>query len=136
MVSEVERINEKGTMKINQNIFGRIAYDAVGLTEGKAFSASEKGKQLTGIGGTRPTPGEIGDHMIAREEEGRIYLELYIIMSFGASIQKATQQILDYMEGQLKILFPDQGGRILLKIVGVKSKQIAARDIEVERVWN
>ena len=136
MVSEVERINEKGTMKINQNIFGRIAYDAVGLTEGKAFSASEKGKQLTGIGGTRPTPGEIGDHMIVREEEGRIYLELYIIMSFGASIQKATQQILDYMEGQLKILFPDQGGRILLKIVGVKSKQIAARDIEVERVWN
>ena len=38
----MERSNEKGTIKINKLIFGRLAYDAVGLTEGRAFSASEK----------------------------------------------------------------------------------------------
>ena len=73
----MERVNEKGTIKINKHIFGKMAFDAIGLTEGKAFSASEKGKQLTGIGGSRPTPGEISDHMIVREDDGMLYVELY-----------------------------------------------------------
>ena len=60
----MERVNEKGIIKINKHIFGKMAFDAIGLTEGKAFSASGKGKQLTGIGGSRPAPGEISDHMI------------------------------------------------------------------------
>ena len=132
----MERINEKGTIKINKHIFGKIAFDAVGLTEGKAFSASEKGKQLTGIGGSRPAPGEISDNMLIREEEGMLYVEMYLIMSFGASIQKNTELILDHMEQELKICFPQQPGKILLKVVGVKSRQIAPRDIEVERTWN
>ena len=132
----MERINEKGTIKINKHIFGKMAFDAVGLTEGKAFSASEKGKQLTGIGGSRPAPGEIADNMTVREEGGVLCLEMYIIMLFGASIQKNTELILDHMEKELKQCFPQQPGRILLKVVGVKSKQVALRDIEVERTWN
>ncbi len=133
----MERVNEKGTIKINRLIFGRLAYDAVGLTEGKAFSASEKGKQLTGIGGSRPTPGEIADHMVVlRNPDGSLYIEFCIIMSFGASIQQNTEKILNHMETELKSMFPGEQGRILLKVVGVKSKKIAPRDIEVERVWN
>lgn len=132
----MERVNEKGTIKINKLIFGRLAWDAVGLTEGHAFSASEKGKQLTGIGGSRPTPGEIADHMVVQDTDGRLEIRFCIIMLFGSSIQKNTQMILDYMEKELKVMFPEQAGRILLKVVGVKSKQIAPRDIEVERAWN
>ena len=132
----MERVTEKGTMKINKHIFGRIAWDAVGLTEGKMFSASEKGKQLSGIGGSRPAPGEIADHMIIQEQNENLYIELYVIMSFGASIQKNTELVLDYMEQELRFMFPGQGGRILLRIVGVKSKQTAPRNIEVERTWN
>ena len=132
----MERSNEKGTIKINKLIFGRLAYDAVGLTEGRAFSASEKGKQLTGLGGTRPAPGEIADHMIVRDSEDGVYVEFCIIMSFVASIQQNTQTILEHMETELKLMFPAQPGRILLKVVGVKSKHIAPRDIEVERIWN
>ena len=132
----IERVNEKGTMKINKHVFGRLAWDAVGLTEGKAFSASEKGKLLAGIGGSRPAAGEIADHMIIEEKDGVLSLQLYIIMSFGASIQQNTNLILDHMEGELKKMFPNQEGRILLRVVGVKSKQIAPRDIEVERTWN
>jgi len=133
----MERTNEKGTMKINNIIFGRLVWDAVGLTENRAFSASEKGKLLTGIGGSRPAPGEIEDHLVVREEDdGKLYMELYIIMAFGSSIQKVTGQILDFLEEELKTSFPKQGGKIVLKVVGVKSKQIAPRDIEVERIWN
>ena len=74
--------------------------------------------------------------MIVRDSEDGVYVEFCIIMSFGASIQQNTQTILDHMETELKLMFPAQPGRILLKVVGVKSKQIAPRDIEVERIWN
>lgn len=132
----MERVNEKGTMKINKHIFGRLAFDAMGLTEGKVFFASEKGKPLTGIGGSRPAPGEIADNMVVQDLGNSLYLELYGIISFGASIQKNTKLILDHMETELKAMFPGQSGRIVLKVVGVKSRQIASRDIEVERTWN
>ena len=132
----MERINEKGTIKINKHIFGRLVWDAVELTEGKVFSASEKGKQLTGIGGSRPAPGEIADHMTVQEREGAIYVEFYVILSFGASIRKNSELILNYMEESLRLMFPNQKGRILMKVVGVKSKHTASRNIEVERTWN
>ena len=132
----MERVNEKGTMKINKHIFGRLAFDAMGLTEGKVFFASEKGKPLTGIGGSRPAPGEIADNMVVQDLGNSLYLELYGIISFGASIQKNTELILDHMETELKAMFPGQCGRIVLKVVGVKSRQIAPLDIEVERTWN
>lgn len=132
----MERSNEKGTIKINRLIFGRLVYDAVELTEGKVFSASEKGKLLTGIGGSRPAPGEITDHMVIYERDGCLEIEFCVIMLFGASIQQNTELILNHMETALKTMFPEQPGRILLRVVGVKSKKIAPRDIEVERVWN
>lgn len=132
----MERMNDRGTIKINKHVFGRLIWDAVGLTEGKVFSASEKGKLLTGIGGGRPAPGELADHMIIHEQEDIIEMEFCVIMSFGASIQKYTSLILDYLETELKAMFPCQKGRIVLRVVGVKSKQIAPRDIEVERTWN
>lgn len=132
----MERMNDRGIIKINKHVFGRLIWDAVGLTEGKAFSASEKGKLLTGIGGSRPAPGELADHMMIREQDDIIEMEFCIIMSFGASIQKYTSLILDYLETELKAMFPWQKGRIVLRVVGVKSKQIAPRDIEVERTWN
>lgn len=132
----MERVNEKGTIKINKHIFGKMAFDAIGLTEGKVFAASEKGKQLSGIGGSRPAPGELSDHMIIREDDGTLYVEMYLIMSFGASIQKNTELIMNHMEKELTACFPKQPGRLLLKVVGVKSKQVAPRDIEVERTWN
>ena len=133
----MERMTDMGVMKINRLIFGRLVLDALASAGGKAFPASEKGKLLAGIGGSRPAAGEIADNLVVKEEaDGSLLLKLYIIMSFGSSIQLATGQILDSLEGDLKPMFPGQSGRIVLKITGVKSKQIAPRDIEVERTWN
>lgn len=133
----MERNNEKGNIKINDNIFGRLVLDAIGLTEGKAFPASEKGKLLSGIGGTSPGAGEIADNMIIREEEdGSLYMQWYIIMSFGSSIHRVTRIMLDHVEKEIRAMFPGQPGRLVLRIVGVKSRKIAVRDLEVERQWN
>ena len=122
-------------MKLNNSIFGRVVKDALKAAGGKAFAASEKGKLLSSIGGGLPTAGEIGDNLFITEEDGILYLECYIITSFGASIRSATQAMLDYMETELKQMFPGDGGRLRIKVVGVRSRQIAERNIEVERQW-
>ena len=132
----MERKNEKGTIKINDHIFARIVGEAISQAGGKAFPASEKGKLLTGIGGSMPGVGEQADNLVVREEEGGVYLEWYIIMSLGASIYRATKLMLDYVEKELKSMFPGQPGRAVVRIVGVKSRLIAVRDLEVERKWS
>lgn len=132
----MERKNEKGTIKINDHIFARIVGEAISRAGGKAFPASEKGKLLTGIGGSMPGTGELADNLVVREEDGGVYLEWYIIMSFGTSIHRATKLMLDYAEKELKSMFPDQPGRAVVRIVGVKSRLIAVRNLEVERKWN
>lgn len=133
----MERKNEKGTIKINDHIFAKIVGEAISRTGGKAFPASEKGKLLTGIGGSMPGVGELADNLVVCEEQdGSIFLEWYIIMSFGASIHRATKLMLDYAEKELKSMFPGQPGRAVVRIVGVKSRLIAVRDLEVERKWN
>lgn len=81
--------------------------------------------------------GELADNLVVCEEQdGSIFLEWYIIMSFGASIHRATKLMLDYAEKELKSMFPGQPGRAVVRIVGVKSRLIAVRDLEVERKWN
>ena len=44
--------------------------------------------------------------------------------------------MLDYVEKELKSMFPGQPGTAVVRIVGVKSRLIAVRDLEVERKWN
>lgn len=132
----MERTNEIGTIKINKSVFGKLVIDAVMATEGKAFIASSKAKIIAALGGGRPSIGEVTDNIRTTFSEDGVVLEFDIIMSFGASIQKNTDLMLNALEEALKSMFPDQPGVVRIKIVGVKSRKIALRDIEVERRWN
>ena len=52
-----------------------------------------------------------------------------------SSIKNVTENVLDLVQEEMQQFFPTQGGEIILHIVGVKSKQIAERDIEVKREY-
>ena len=39
------------------------------------------------------------------------------------------------LQSQMQTMFPEYGGCLTLKIVGVKSKHVAERDIEVKREY-
>ena len=131
----LEKNNELGTIRIHNNIFGGLVYDALRETEGRALAASDKGKLLGSMGGW-PSDGEIADNILLRQEDKKIYLECYIIMRFGSSIKLVTKRVMDSLEVRLRQMFPDYAGQIKIKVVGVKSKQIAERDVEVSRQWN
>lgn len=128
----LERENSIGSIKLDDYIFAQLIRTAVHRTDGKALFASEKGKLLGGQG-LNPSIGDVASSIKVTETEGHYELEFYIIMSFGASISQTTADILDYIEYELAGLLPDKGGKITLRIVGVKSKKIAQRDLTVER---
>ena len=99
------------------------------------MAASDKGKPLGAMGGW-PGDGEIADNIFVREEGKNFYLQYCIIVRFGSSIKLVTEIMMDYLEDRLRQMFPDYAGQIRIKVVGVKSKHIAERDIEVIREWN
>lgn len=130
----IERKNNLGTIKLDDYIFAQIIQTSLSKSGGKAFHASEKGK-LLGSQGVKSGIGEISSNIKIREEKDKYVIEFYVITLFGASIRETTNEILDYIEYEMKGLFPEKGGRLILRIVGIKSRRIAPRDIKVVREY-
>lgn len=131
----LERTTEYGNIRINNNIFAKIVMKAVSKTGGKTFCASERGKILGGID-QKVSGSELSSNIFFAETDECYILKFFLIMSFGASIKENCALIFDELEKELKLLLPDKKGRIIIKIVGVKSKRIASRDIELKREYD
>ncbi len=130
----LERISEYGKIKINENIFAKIVLNAVAKTGGKVFCASQRGKILGGID-QKVSTGELTSNIKITDGETEYILEFLVVMAFGASIKQNCGIILDYIEKEMRTMLPDKGGKIILKIVGVKSKKLAIRNIEIVREY-
>lgn len=130
----LERSTQYGKIKLNDTIFAKAVLSAVAKTGGKVLCASERGKILGGID-QKVSTGEISSNIFIRETAESYYLKFFVIMSFGASIKENCTVVLDSLEKQMKTMLPDKQGQIVLKIVGVKSKKIAERNIEIVREY-
>lgn len=130
----IERKNDLGTIKLDDYIFAQIIQTSLLKSGRKAFHASEKGK-LLGNQGIKSGIGEISSNIKIHEEGDKYTIEFYIVTLFGASISETTNEILDYIEYEMKGLFPRKGIKLILKIVGTKSKRVAPRDIEIVREY-
>ena len=130
----LQRTTQCGKIKINENVFAKWVQAAVSKTAGRVLCASEKGKILGGID-QKVSIGELSSNIIIKETKDSYNLKFFVIMSFGASIKENCTAILNSLEKQMKTMMPDKGGRIVLRIVGVKSKKIAARNIEIVREY-
>ena len=128
----LEREDALGNIKLNDTVFARMLLRAIANTNGKAGLAYEKGKLLGGMN-QKVSASEAASHLNFWEESERYCMEFQIIITFGASIQRVTEQILNDLAEQLSKLLPDKGGHLVLRIVGIKSKKIAERSIEVVR---
>ena len=130
----LERSTQYGKIKLNDTIFAKAVLSAVAKTGGKVLCASERGKILGGID-QKVSTGELTSNIFIRETAEGYCLKFFVIMSFGASIKENCTAVLDSLEQQMKIMLPDKQGQIILKIVGVKSKKIAERNIEIVREY-
>lgn len=122
-----------GKIIINPSVIPREVRAAATPVKEKMFFATSKGKLVASP--AKISSGELASNMIFEETEDKINLTFYMIMSFGSSIKNVTETIFDGLEKSLKVLFPTKSGTLTIKIVGVKSKNIAPRDIEVIREY-
>ena len=130
----LEKKESSGTIRLNDAAFAKLVIKAVSRADNKAFFASEKGKLLNGSN-QKISTGDLIPHLKIWEEGENICLEFYIISQFGASISQLSQIILDYLVGELRIMFPNGKGQVVLHIVGVKSKKLAERNIRIVREY-
>lgn len=129
----LNRRTSLGTVTINDNVIAKIILRAVEKSDGKLLLSSERGRIL-GVA-SRVGVGDILGNFQIQEKENKYFLKFSGIIRFGSSIKNVTENVLDLVQEEMQQFFPTQGGEIILHIVGVKSKQIAERDIEVKREY-
>ena len=122
-----------GTITINPSVLAREVRTAAVPVKEKMFFATSRGKLLAGP--QKISSADLSANMTIEETDENINLTFYIIMSFGSSIKNVTETVFDGIEQSFRTLFPTKGGTITIKIVGVKSKKIAPRNIEVVREY-
>ena len=122
-----------GTITINPSVIAREVREAATPVKEKMFFATDKGKLVASP--MKISSADLSSNMIVEETGNRINVTVHIIMSFGSSIKTVTETIFDGIENSMRALFPQKGGNIKIKIVGVKSKKVAPRDIEVVREY-
>lgn len=129
----LNRRTSLGTVTVNDNVIAKIILRAVEKSDGKLLLSSERGRIL-GVA-SRVGVGDILGNFQIQEKENKYFLKFSGIIRFGSSIKNVTENVLDLVQEEMQQFFPTQGGEIILHIVGVKSKQIAERDIEVKREY-
>lgn len=122
-----------GVVTVNDNVIAKIILRAAQKAEGKFFLSSERGRIL-GVA-SRVGVGDVIGNFQIEEKDDKYFLKFSGIIRFGSSIKNVTETVLDSAEEEMKQSFPSRGGEITLHIVGVKSKQVAERDIEVKREY-
>lgn len=122
-----------GTLAINDNVIAKAILRSTAPVNSKLFLSTEKGKIIGSP--LRVSGSELSSNVLIGEEEGRYYVTFYVVTRFGASIKNVTETVLDLLQKELNAMFPGQGGCLTMKIVGVKSKNVAERNIEVKREY-
>jgi len=127
------KVTNLGRIIINPSVISKEILNSATVVNEKLFFATEKGKV---IGAPKKVGlGELSANVKLNQLDGKILVTMYIVMNFGASIKAATDTILNNLEKSINSMFPDQNVIVTIKIVGVKSKNIAPRDIEVSREY-
>lgn len=122
-----------GDITINDSVIARAIIRAVQTAGKRLYLSTDQGRLLGSH--SRVSSGDMIDNYIIEEKDDRYYITFYVVLSFGASIKNVTQTVLSALETEMSAMFPEYGGQITMKIVGIKSKNIAPRDIEVKREY-
>lgn len=120
-----------GNIIVNGNVIAKVIIKAAAKTEDRVILSNAKGKTL-GVA-SKLSSGDMAGNFVMEEIDGKYHLDFFGVIRFGSSISGVSKTILDSVEAELKEMFPDKGAHITFHIVGIKSKQLALRNIEVTR---
>ncbi|MDO4393712.1 MAG: Asp23/Gls24 family envelope stress response protein [Bacillota bacterium] len=70
---------------------------------------------------------------IKYDEEDGLYIRVYLIVKFGASINYITESLIDYIYEYTEKIMSIRPKKVSVSVTGVVSKNLVRRDIEVSR---
>ena len=126
-----------GIIKISNVLFAQIIINSFKQKEcvGKVWPATSKGKL---IGSEQKfNVSDVASHILVKHSSDGMDLEIEfsIIIQFGNSISTITTVIADYIADSICNKLGKKPNRIKIHITGIKSKQIARRDLEVVKQY-
>ncbi len=129
----LSRETELGTISISNLLFAQVIAESfrIEACKGKVWPAAKKGRQ---IGSEKKFNLSEFANAIEIEEspyDGRIDIEFSIIIKFGVSISGVCEAAANYIANRIEEKQGKKPHQIKIKVTGVKSKQIAKRNLEV-----
>ena len=132
----LSRETELGTITISNMLFAQIIADSFKEESclGKVWPSTKKGRQI-GNDGKYNLSEFAGNIEVERSFEGNsVDIEFNIIVKFGTSIANITNDISDYVADTIYKKQGKKPNQIKIRIAGVKSRQVARRNLEVVKL--
>ncbi len=123
---------EYGTISITKAVIGKIITEAVDRLSGKVYICNQKGKIINNLFSRL---GYFDDASNIEINYGPMGLDirLYIVVRFGTSITKVTNQLIDEIETNIREFTSIELNSVSVVVAGTLSRQIKKRHIEVKR---
>lgn len=125
--------NEYGKIKLSENLLGQIVRRAILSANGHAWLATPKGKLIDGSNllVSLQTYAQSVEYQVI---DHRLYVTIYVICQFGKSLNSIVGKIFKQLEKDIPNVISIDLAQIEIIVKGIKSKEIAKRDIKfVER---
>lgn len=129
----VSRETQLGTISISNLLYAQIiarGFEQEACRE-RIWPATRKGRLISG--GQKLNLSEFASHIDVDNDfvENSVDLEFSVIVKFGASIRSLTDQLANYVAAAVEEKTGKKPSQIKIKIAGVKSRQVARRNLEV-----
>jgi len=126
---KIETVN--GYISIEKTVIGKIIIEEVKKFDGKVLISNHKGRVpglVSKIGGLD----DISHLEILMGTKG-LDVRVYIVIRFGSSIGRVTNQLIDGIQENIKELTAIEANSVAVIVTGIISKQFSKRNIEVKR---
>ncbi|MBQ9708043.1 MAG: Asp23/Gls24 family envelope stress response protein [Firmicutes bacterium] len=126
-----------GNIHYEENIIRKIVEKGVDSFGGKVLLYNNS-KRLLAVGsGRKPASslqtGGANTIRINDDGEGNLDITVYLVVRFGASISKVTDDLLDYIYEYVERITGIIPVKVTVNVTGVLSKNLVRRNIEVSR---
>lgn len=126
-----------GTISVSNLFFAQMIADSFKLDacKGKVWPATKKGRQIGSP--AKFNLSEFANTIEVEESEypGHVNIECNVIVKFGVSIGRVCETIADHTADLIEKRQGKKPYQIKIRVAGVKSKQIARRNLEVVKTY-
>ena len=121
---------ELGQITVSDQIFADMLIDAAKSPEceGKVWPSTKRGKIIPE---GRSYLSDVASVIDVEKDEDMLCLDIYVVIKFGASIKKVVESLCSHIADTIMERQGTGPVHINVHVTGVKSKQVARRDLLV-----